>query len=109
MMRLVSIMRLPIADFELPIEFNPQSEINNRQSAGVTDGARTRDHWDHNPVLYQLSYGHRLTWSGWFLTPLPLVSIRPAWKASFATAFAERGSVSIIGVFLNLMKNTLTG
>ena len=26
---------------------------------GVTDGFRTRDNWSHNPVLYQLSYGHR--------------------------------------------------
>ena len=25
----------------------------------VTDGARTRDNRSHNPVLYQLSYGHR--------------------------------------------------
>ncbi len=28
-------------------------------SEGVTDGVRTRDTWSHNPVLYQLSYGHR--------------------------------------------------
>lgn len=26
----------------------------------VTDGVRTRDIWSHNPVLYQLSYGHRV-------------------------------------------------
>lgn len=25
---------------------------------GVEDGARTRDNWSHNPVLYQLSYIH---------------------------------------------------
>ena len=25
---------------------------------GVTDGVRTRDHWNHNPGLYQLSYSH---------------------------------------------------
>ena len=25
----------------------------------VTDGARTRDLRDHNPALYQLSYGHQ--------------------------------------------------
>ncbi len=30
-------------------------------SEGVTDGVRTRDTWSHNPVLYQLSYGHRET------------------------------------------------
>ena len=26
---------------------------------GVADGTRTRDHRDHNPGLYQLSYRHR--------------------------------------------------
>ncbi len=26
---------------------------------GVTDGTRTHDDWNHNPGLYQLSYGHR--------------------------------------------------
>ena len=26
---------------------------------GVTDGARTHDNRNHNPGLYQLSYGHR--------------------------------------------------
>lgn len=30
-----------------------------RDLARVTDGIRTRDHRDHNPGLYQLSYGHR--------------------------------------------------
>ncbi len=29
---------------------------------GVSDGARTRDNRDHNPVLYQLSYTHH--WCG---------------------------------------------
>ncbi len=24
----------------------------------MADGARTHDHWNHNPVLYQLSYAH---------------------------------------------------
>ena len=24
----------------------------------MSDGARTRDHWNHNPELYQLSYAH---------------------------------------------------
>ena len=26
---------------------------------GVTDGARTRDSWIHNPALYRLSYGYQ--------------------------------------------------
>src|SRR5262245_48893349 len=29
------------------------------RETGVTDGARTRDSWSHNPALYLLSYGHR--------------------------------------------------
>ena len=29
------------------------------QARGVTGGIRTHDHRDHNPGLYQLSYGHR--------------------------------------------------
>ena len=29
-------------------------------SSGVTDGTRTRDPRDHNPVLYQLSYSHHV-------------------------------------------------
>ena len=28
-------------------------------SIGVSDGVRTRDNRNHNPALYQLSYGHR--------------------------------------------------
>ena len=28
-------------------------------SGEVADGTRTRDHRDHNPGLYQLSYRHR--------------------------------------------------
>ena len=32
-------------------------------SEGVADGTRTRDHRDHNPGLYQLSYRHRVAWT----------------------------------------------
>ena len=31
------------------------------EERGVADGIRTRDHRDHNPGLYQLSYGHLAT------------------------------------------------
>ena len=31
-----------------------------KQNSQVADGARTRDHRDHNPELYQLSYRHRV-------------------------------------------------
>jgi hypothetical protein len=30
----------------------------------VADGTRTRDHRDHNPGLYQLSYRHRVQCRG---------------------------------------------
>jgi hypothetical protein len=30
----------------------------NRKHRGVANGTRTRDHRDHNPGLYQLSYRH---------------------------------------------------
>ena len=29
-----------------------------RKDSGVDDGARTHDHRNHNPALYQLSYAH---------------------------------------------------
>ncbi len=35
----------------------------------MSDGARTRDHRNHNPVLYQLSYTHHKT-------PHPTLSLR---------------------------------
>ena len=36
------------------------SELTRASTAGVSDGARTRDTQDHNLVLYQLSYTHRV-------------------------------------------------
>lgn len=30
------------------------------QQMGVDDGTRTRDNWNHNPGLYQLSYNHHI-------------------------------------------------
>jgi hypothetical protein len=57
----------------------------------VADGIRTRDHRDHNPGLYQLSYGHlaavsipaaqkRYEWPRLMKKPCPLrfVQRRPA-------------------------------
>jgi hypothetical protein len=41
---------------------NAKTPDNDRQVFGifgVTDGARTHDNGNHNPGLYQLSYGHR--------------------------------------------------
>jgi hypothetical protein len=73
----------------------------------VTDGARTRDHWDHNPVLYQLSYGHRLIWSGLFLPPLTVLSIRSR-RLPIPGGWRRPLGIPIIGNRQNLMKNTLT-
>ena len=28
----------------------------------MSDGVRTRDHWNHNPALYQLSYTHHMSY-----------------------------------------------
>jgi hypothetical protein len=35
---------------------------------GVNDGIRTRDNWNHNPGLYQLSYIHH--YCGFYITKL---------------------------------------
>ena len=40
------------------------SELTRAFTAGVSDGARTRDTQDHNLVLYQLSYTHRRSPAG---------------------------------------------
>ena len=37
------------------------SELTRASTAGVSDGARTRDTQDHNLVLYQLSYTHHVS------------------------------------------------
>jgi hypothetical protein len=36
----------------------PTTSARNIKKNGVNDGARTHDHRDHNPGLYQLSYAH---------------------------------------------------
>ena len=40
---------------------------------GVSDGARTRDNRDHNPVLYQLSYTHQVRIDSGALRPPSLL------------------------------------
>ena len=35
-----------------------------RRGERVGEGTRTLDSWDHNPVLYQLSYTHRMRQKG---------------------------------------------
>ena len=38
----------------------PDVSRNKYRIIGVTDGARTHDHRNHNPALYQLSYSHHI-------------------------------------------------
>ncbi len=38
--------------------------IKGGEYTGVDDGARTHDHRNHNPGLYQLSYAHHISVSG---------------------------------------------
>jgi hypothetical protein len=45
----------------------------------VTDGARTRDNRSHNPVLYQLSYGHQERGAN-------MIGVPPEIKADFHAA-----------------------
>ncbi len=48
------LRRLPL----YPLSYGAGSSVC-RGPSRVTDGTRTHNHRDHNPGLYQLSYGHR--------------------------------------------------
>ena len=52
---------------------------------GVSDGERSRNIWIHNPVLYQLSYGHHLLNGGSYMCAIryPNTS-KPCENLSFA-------------------------
>ncbi len=43
-----------------PASFRPGLCNTTKERNGVGDGARTHDHWNHNPGLYQLSYTHHI-------------------------------------------------
>ena len=58
----------------LPGRMAPPAE----SARGVTDGIRTHDHRDHNPGLYQLSYGHRAPDS--VVRPGRLLAQRPDYR-----------------------------
>src|SRR5215216_2820190 len=53
--------------------------------ARVTDGARTRDLRDHNPMLCQLSYGHHATFR-FYQQALALQNARPRQEEPKASA-----------------------
>jgi hypothetical protein len=53
----------------------------------VTDGARTRDNRSHNPVLYQLSYGHQERGANMIGVPTKI-------KADFRST-AQRGVITV--------------
>ena len=63
-------LRRPVA----PGRKEPPAE----QARGVTGGIRTHDHRDHNPGLYQLSYGHRAPDS--VVRPGRLLAQRPDYR-----------------------------
>lgn len=46
------------------MEFKLKENPGINRGIRVTDGSRTHDHQNHNLVLYQLSYGHRLNLLG---------------------------------------------
>ena len=49
----------PLPAFGFYNRFSPRGQAATvRRRDGVDDGIRTRDHWNHNPGLYQLSYVH---------------------------------------------------
>jgi hypothetical protein len=63
---------------------------------GVSDGARTRDNRDHNPVLYQLSYTHHRGLAE--AEPLERVYVeRGVSAAGGASAAAAARDVSVSG------------
>ncbi len=61
-----------------PFNVSGQAGLLWKMRLGVTDGARTRDNRNHNPALYQLSYGHPQT--HWAEKRKPALA-RPAWRA----------------------------
>ena len=58
-----------------------------KSETGVTDGARTHDHRNHNPGLYQLSYNHHTVriyteqygQNSLFKKPNKLQQLQPTW------------------------------
>ena len=61
-----------------PPSLSGQAGLLWKMRLGVTDGVRTRDNRNHNPALYQLSYGHPQT--HWDEKEKPALA-RPAWRA----------------------------
>ena len=61
-----------------PLSLSGQAGLLWKMRLGVTDGVRTRDNRNHNPALYQLSYGHPQT--HWAEKRKPALA-RPAWRA----------------------------
>ena len=71
---------------DAPREGHPvQATLLTCSNLGVSDGARTRDPRDHNPVLYQLSYGHHLGREG----PIG-IGMRLVWMETQNRATSER-------------------
>ncbi len=60
----------------------------------MSDGTRTRDHRDHNPELYQLSYAHRggfeSSSEATFVVKADAVIVGPSLASTGHLAYGER-------------------
>ena len=76
---------------------------------GVSDGTRTRDHRDHNQVLYQLSYTHQVRTGSlrgrWKVYPTQAggsaAEVLSAWSTTWFVAAARAWSVDGPGTATN--------
>lgn len=67
-----------------------ESGVHNLPDLRVSDGDRTRDNRDHNPVLYQLSYTHHGA-VGEHTGPAPLPAYGWVSEVEMAIACSEDG------------------
>ena len=63
----------------------------------MADGARTHDHWNHNPGLYQLSYSHRSIADKLFNTFTSYLVMTPILKQMVRPAGLEPATIRLEG------------
>src|SRR5215813_10631645 len=73
-----------------PMRDQERAHVAPARQIRVTDGARTRDSWSHNPALYLLSYGHQKT--------RRTIARRGAWRQRATCGVLQRRSLSEIVV-----------
>src|SRR5437660_1689834 len=69
-----------------------------RKQRGVTDGTRTHNHWNHNPELCQLSYGHRKAWNSGDPVPPHVKIVSEAPGTSVFTASSSSGIMTAVPI-----------